>query len=109
MGMDEGAERPHGVGAMPVLTVRSGARPKWLWGGLLVIVAGMAKLSVGGVVRSHASVAPTALRSAPRVAPATLPAGPTRLTGDQRFVSLVKQALRSAEDGALVGAARLLH
>ncbi len=108
MGMDQGAERPHGVGGMPPLTVRSAARPKWLWGGLLVIVAGMATLSVGAVVRSRASVTPTDLRSAPRVAPAALAAASTRLTGDQRFVSLVKQALRSAEDGALVDAARLL-
>ena len=107
MGMDRGAERPHGVGGIPPLAMSSGARPKWLWGGLLVIVAGMATLTVGAVLRSRVSVAAVDARPASRAA-SVATAAPSRPTADQRFVSLVKAALRSAEDGELVEAARLL-
>jgi Flp pilus assembly protein TadD len=110
MGMDRGAARPQGYGGIPRLAEASARPRKWLCGGLLAIVATMIALSMGAVLRSPSRATPAPAEAArPRSAPAPIRPAALARTADEQFVSLVAEALRLAERGALSDAERRLR
>jgi Flp pilus assembly protein TadD len=110
MGMDRGAARPEGVGAIPRLTDVAEGRRKWLWGGLLVIVTGMVLLSVGAVLRSSSrSISAPAPPAAQKSSPAKIQTASSARNSDEPVVALVSEGLRRAESGSLTEAARVLR
>jgi hypothetical protein len=100
MRMDRGALRPVGMGAFPRLTVSR--KPGWRRPVVLVIVVGVVLIS-GATIMLRPRSAPVSIvrASAPVVPPR--PSRPA--VTDRRFVALIGQGRRAAEEGNLAEAA----